>query len=354
MNRTWLTAHIPVIALLLLQLVLPPSSLAQETPRLDTKLVQDTIKSVGAIIRDEYFDAELAASVNDSLQERVKQGRYADATTTGKLAANLTKDLLELTHDKHLAVEARRSGPSENKFNGVSDESRETVGRRANFGLQRVEVLSGNVAYLKLNSFYRPNEAREVISAAMRTIRNADALILDLRDNGGGSPDTVAFFASYFFSKQQLPLFKIVPRSGEKRVYETEFAELPECNEGRPMYVLTSARTFSAGEGMAFLLQERRRAEVVGETTAGAANPGRSYRVNEHFDVTVPNGRIHTVLDGKNWEGDGVIPDVKVTADDALRTAHVRALSHLLKQTNDENWRDTLQEYVKALAASRS
>jgi retinol-binding protein 3 len=351
MDHTWL--RIPVIALLLLQLVLSPSSLAQETPPLDTKLVQDTIKSVGAIIRDEYFDAELAASVNDSLQEWVNQGRYADATTTGTLAANLTKDLRELTHDKHLAVEARRSGPSKNKSNGVSDESRETVGRRANFGLQRVEVLRGNVAYLKLNFFYRPNEAREVISAAMGTIRNADALILDLRDNGGGSPDTVALFASYLFTKPQLPLFQIVPRSGETRIYETDVAELPECNEERPMFVLTSARTFSAGEGLAFLLQERRRAEVVGETTAGAANPGRSYRVNEHFDVTVPNGRVLTVVTGKNWEGDGVIPDVKVTADDALRTAHIRALSHLLEKTNDENWRDTLQTYVKALEASR-
>ena len=279
--------------------------------------------------------------------------RYADTRTTGALATELTKDLFELTHDKHLAVDARRNEPSISSANGVSDKSRETVGKRSNFGLQRVEILSGNVGYLKITFFYRPAESRDVISAAMRTIRHADALVLDLRDNGGGSPDTVALFASYFFNKQQLPLFRIVPRSGENRAYETESADLPERNEERPIYVLVSQRTFSAGEGVAFLLQERRRAEIIGETTAGAANPGRPYRVNEQFDVTVPNGRVQTSVTGNNWEGDGVIPDVKVSADEALRTAHVRALRHLLKQTSDPVWRETLEGYVKALMSVR-
>ena len=176
---------------------------------------------------------------------------------------------------------------------------------------------------------------------------------MDLRDNGGGAPDTVALFASYFLSRERLPLFQIVPRSGEKRIYETTTAELPGRNPDRPMYVLTSARTFSAGEGIAFLLQERRRTEVIGETTAGAANPGRPYRVNKHYEVTVPNGTVQTAINGKNWEGNGVIPDVKVSADDALRVAHIRAISRLLKQTNDAVWKVKLKGYIEELERSQ-
>jgi C-terminal processing protease CtpA/Prc len=227
------------------------------------------------------------------------------------------------------------------------------TGRRSNFGVQRVEILAGNVGYLNLTAFYRPNEARDAIAAAMRSVQHADALILDVRNHAGGSPDTAALVASYFFVERRLPLFEIVPRSGEKRAYETESSDLPERNAARPLYVLTSARTFSAGEGIAFLLQERGRAEVVGKTTAGAANPGRPYRVNDYFEVTVPNGKVRTAVRGTNWEGTGVVPDVKVAAEIALRTAHSRALSRLIEQAKAGAWRDELQRHLDALKTVR-
>jgi C-terminal processing protease CtpA/Prc len=104
---------------------------------------------------------------------------------------------------------------------------------------------------------------------------------------------------------------------------------MPEHDGRRPIYVLTSAKTFSAGEGLAFLLQERRRAEVVGEVTAGAANPGRPYGVNDRFTVTVPNGRVRSAVHGGNWEGTGVTPDVKTGAAAALAVAHARARARL-------------------------
>jgi C-terminal processing protease CtpA/Prc len=113
--------------------------------------------------------------------------------------------------------------------------------------------------------------------------------------------------------------------------------------------VLTAGRTFSAGEGLAFILQERNRAEVVGETTAGAANPGRPYRLNSHFEVTVPNGRVRSAVRGGNWEGVGVQPDVAVSASDALRVAHARALRQLIQQTPSGSWHDTLHRELRRL-----
>src|SRR5258708_15641373 len=162
----------------------------------------------------------------------------------------------------------------------------------------------------------------------------ADALILDLRGNGGGSPETVALVASYLFDTLELPLFEIVPRSADGgQTYRTEAGSLPDRDGRRPLYTLTSERTFSGGEGLAFILQERKRAEVVGETTAGAANPGRPYPLNARFAATVPNGKVQSAIRRANWEGTGVTPDVKTPATDALRVAQLRARRRLLECT---------------------
>jgi C-terminal processing protease CtpA/Prc len=192
-----------------------------------------------------------------------------------------------------------------------------------------------------------------VIVATLQTLRHADALILDLRNNTGGSPDTAALLLSCFFDDAALPLFEIVPRSGPAHGYTTERSPLRDRHGKRPAYVLTAERTFSAGEGIAFILQERGRAEIIGERTAGAANPGRPYLVTSNLQVTVPNGKVRTAISGRNWEGDGVVPDIKVAASDALWVAHMRALRQLLKTTPTGSWRITLQQELQALEAAK-
>jgi C-terminal processing protease CtpA/Prc len=125
-------------------------------------------------------------------------------------------------------------------------------------------------------------------------------------------------------------LFEIVHRDGSKAIYRTPEEAPATRNVRRPIYVLTSARTFSGGEGLAFLLQERKRAVVIGEVTAGAANPGRAYPAGELFEITVPNGRVLSSIGRANWEGRGVTPDIVVPAADAFRVAHLRAIDDLL------------------------
>lgn len=337
------------ILLAITVLVHAAGSSQQAVTRVDPTLIRGTVESVATVVGREYFDADVAASVATLVRERLAQGRYSNAETLESLAGLLTRDLLEMTKDKHLVVAVLRNGAPASG-SPASDASREVRARRANFGVQRVEVLAGNVGYLDLTSFYRPDEARDTIAAAMRTLRHTDALILDMRENSGGSPDTAALLASYLFDAPGLRLFDIIPRSGgEGRQYATEQPAAPERNGTRPIYVLTAARTFSAGEGFAFILQERRRAEVVGEVTAGAANPGRPYPVNDRFEVTVPNGQVRGAVTGGNWEGRGVIPDVRAPASDALRVAHIRALRELVKLEPSGAWQDTLKRELAAL-----
>jgi C-terminal processing protease CtpA/Prc len=295
------------------------------------------------------MDAEIAARADAALRRRLAEDRYAGIASAEVLASLLTHDLFELTHDKHLAVSVAPDRGSSPSAAANPDDSRESVARRSNFGVQRVEILPGNIGYLNITWFFRLVEARQAISAAMQVLRNADALILDLRTNGGGSPETVAYVASYLFHTANLPLFDIIPRSGDLRVYRTEAAVLPGSDGARPLYALTSKGTFSAGEGLAFILQERSRAAVVGETTAGAANPGRPYPLNARFAVTIPNGKVQSAIRRGNWEGSGVAPDVKATASEALRVAQLHALQELVQRVPTGPWRNTLEREIRTL-----
>jgi C-terminal processing protease CtpA/Prc len=228
------------------------------------------------------------------------------------------------------------------------DDTRELAVRRANAGVERVEVLPGNVGLLALTHFFRLSEARATLAAAMAVLAHADALVLDLRENGGGSPDTVAFLASYLFDRPALPLFDIQDRGGETTPFATA-SPVPEgADARRPVFVLTSARTFSAGEGAAFLLQARARAVVIGEATPGAANPGRPYPVGR-FEVTIPNGRVRVAPRGDNWEGTGVVPDVPVAADAALPMAQERALRILIERAPAGAWQQSLRAALDRL-----
>ena len=230
-------------------------------------------------------------------------------------------------------VAALAAPPSLPQPAASADAARASTVRRLNAGVRKIEILPGNVGYLDLTNFFRPDEACEAIAAAMHMLSRADALVLDMRANGGGSPGTVAFLISYLLDGTHVPLYEIVHRAPEPSDrYTTEPTPAADRNAGRPLFVLTSSRTFAAAEGVAYLLPERHRAEVVGEVAAGAANPGRPYPLNDRFSVNVPNGRVKSAIGGGNWEGSGVTPDVATNAADALPTAHARALRLLIER----------------------
>lgn len=304
--------------------------LLQEGPALaqfDAATVQSTVDDLGAVVRREYMDPAVGERINTVLHARLAAGAYQDAGTPETLASRLTADLQSVAHDKHLAVIVIPPSPPGGTAGSAAAISRRESARRDNGGIRRVEVLRGNVGYLDMSYFWHLDEGTRQVADAMRLLANADALIVDMRNNSGGSPEMVAYVMSYFFEGGRMPLFDITPRYGRPSRYFT--SRVPRPDGRRPMYVLTAAHSFSGAEGLAFLLQDRGRAEVVGEVTAGAANPGKPYPVNQWFEAVVPNGRLLSVPSGRNWEGTGVTPDVPVPAADACRVAHERALVRL-------------------------
>jgi len=294
-----------------------------------------TVRALGDVLKREYIDVDVAVKADAALQRALAEGQYAGASTPEALVPLLNRDLRDVTRDKHIWVEVvPPAAPSAQVASARppadANAARAEGVRRSNAGVRRVEILRGNVGYLDLSNFFRLEEARDTIATAMRLLSKADALVIDMRRNGGGSPGTVVFLLGYLIDAPGATLFEIVHRPPEPPDRYALDATLPSERDGkRPIAVLTSAQTFSGGEGLAFLLQERHRAEVVGETTAGAANPGTTYPVDNLFRVNVPNGRIKSAVGGGNWEGAGVTPDVKVPAAEALQTAHDRLLRAL-------------------------
>ena len=286
---------------------------------IDRATTDSTVRGAADIFASEYFDAPLSARVSAELNRRLDAGEYAAAATNQALAERLTRDLYGLTRDKHVAVRIRVGG----KGGGAAE--RRDVPTTA--GFRRTEILPGNIGLLDMAFFMRPAEHRDALEAAMRKLQPADALILDMRQNGGGSPDTVALLISYLLDEPGRPLFEIRPRHGKTTVYATASPPIDIRNGRRPVYVLTSRQSFSGGEGLAFVLQDIGRAVVIGETTAGAANAGRGYPINDTFEIIVSNGQLLTSVSRRSWEGAGVVPDVLVPASEALEFARLRAIS---------------------------
>ena len=295
-------------------------------------------------LRDRYIFPERLKDIEPKLQAAA-----ADATDPPALAQKLSAVLAEATQDKHLRVDVMPEMPGAAKAEAA--EMMESF-RYGNYGVTRVERLRGNIGLLELRQFAPVRQAGPVIAAAMTLLANTDALIIDLRRNGGGDPETVALLASYLFDKPTR-LIDIRWRAGNRLEQHWTSAKVagPRYGQRRPIYVLTEHETFSAAEDFAYGMKARQRATLIGETTAGGAHPGDMYRLSPLFTAFIPTGRSMDHVDGGNWEGKGVTPDHAVPATDALVLAQRLAIEQLLPKTAHPAKKGGLERALKALDA---
>jgi len=190
-----------------------------------------------------------------------------------------------------------------------------------NCAFDKVEILPNNIGYVKFNGFMDASFCGPTVVAAMGFVAHTDAIIFDLRQNGGGQPAMVTLIASYLFDKPT-HLIDIYNRKDDTTTQNWTLSYLPGPRlTKQPVFVLTSKRTFSGAEEFAFDLKNQKRAMIVGETTGGGAHPVSGHRVADYFMVGVPFAKSLDPMTKTNWEGTGVEPDVKVPAADALATA---------------------------------
>ncbi len=315
-----------------------PAAATQPSPR-------EMVAAVAGRIRDLYFDPAAGDRIADALEAEAAAGAFDSLTDQRDLAATLSRRLRPL--DAHFNVAwdpnapagpppaIRRPPPS-----GAAPAGGDPIRRlarpsnpmeaRGNFGFRKVEILPGNIGYIDLRQFSNidfenpADPARRAADAALNFVADADAVIFDLRDNGGGAPSMVGYLTSAF-TPADAPIYNVFhSREGTESEAPAVFHPNPRLEV--PVYVLISGRTGSAGEAFPYTLQGARRATIVGEASGGAANPGGMVPVGDGFAVFVSQGSPKNPNTGGNWEGTGVIPDVAVPWDQALTRAHTLAL----------------------------
>ncbi|MFB7811373.1 S41 family peptidase [Streptomyces virginiae] len=269
-----------------------------------------------------YIFPEKAVEIGAAIRSRRASGAYA-ALDGPTLCQAITADFQEVCQDKHMRllwVEETLSLEPEDQDAGRS--AFLALLRAENQGVRRVERLDDGVALIELSRIPGTDEGAAVIGAAMQLAAGSSALVLDFRSCLGGIPEGAAMWCSYFFPDDQVHLHDIYDgTTGTTRQFWTA-GHLPAPRYlDRPVYVLTSAITFSGGEDVAYTLQAHGRATLVGETTRGGAHPTVRHTLTEHIQVTVPIARSISTVTGGNWEGVGVLPDLPAPADQALETA---------------------------------
>ncbi|MDV5143712.1 S41 family peptidase [Streptomyces sp. SBC-4] len=287
------------------------------------------IDETARLVTEHYVFPEIAEQLADLLQRRLTEGAY-DVDDAEELARLVTADLQSVNGDRHLRLKHHAEPVSPKQGAATLDAMRRDFDTSLG-GAPRVQLLDGGVAVVEMAPMLFPLEwAAEPLSAALTLASRAQALIVDLRANRGGDPDTVAFVCSYLLD-ERTHLNTMHWRSGERIEQSWSQPHVPGARFGgsKPLYVLSSDSTFSAAEELAYDLQQLGRAVVVGEPTRGGAHPCRGWTVHPHLEATVPDGRAINPVSGTNWEGTGVQPDIPCAAADSLDRAHALALARL-------------------------
>lgn len=320
---------------------------------------ESTVEQVAVAIETNYFDAAKAKQIADQLRADLKAGAFASAKEPRVLASQLTTRLWPL--DRHFRVVwSPPNSKSEEKQPSASAPtlSPEIMDRRTGYGFRRVELLPGAIGYIDMRffadfSFDRPEEpARKAADAALQLISVADAVIIDLRDNGGGSPAMVGYLVSAF-TKPDADIYNLFQR---REGTESERPKQPYAKPllETPLYILISGRTGSAAEAAAYTLQAARRAVIVGEPSSGAANPGGIFPLEDGFGVFVSTGTPINAVTGANWEGAGVKPHVPVPAEQALERAQLMALELIATQLPNRPETSETRWILEAMRAQRT
>jgi hypothetical protein len=326
----------------------PPDSTIDASTR---KQVIDTVLKR---LNDSYVFPEVAKAMDKSIRDRVAKGEYEQISSSRTFAETLTKDLQSVSKDKHLRVRYSHEVIPQREPRGEPTAEQREQERRdmswMNYGFDKVERLRGNTGYIAFRGFFGPELGADAVASAMNFVSGTDALIFDLRGNGGGDPEMVALICSYLFGPEPVHLNDLYWREGNRTgEFWTRKEVAGKRYLNKDVYVLTSKYTFSGAEEFTYNLKNLKRATIIGETTGGGAHPGMGVRLNDHFNMFVPTGRAISPITKTNWEGTGVKPDIEVPADQALSVARLMALKKSLPTLSNPGFKEGVQSEIDRL-----
>lgn len=314
----------------------------------------DVIQSLGQKLVESYVFPEVAGHMKEALLHHYQNGDYNDLESPEEFCTALTTHLQEVSKDKHIRVRFHQDlkQPERSEEEWIKEYEREAI--HNNFGFYKIERLPGNIGYIDLRSFSHPGScnglAAQTAINAMNFVAHSNALIFDLRKNGGGSPHMIALILSYLFNEPtHINNFYMRENDFTHQFWTSSFVTGNRFGDKKPVYVLTSNYTFSAGEEFTYDLQNLKRATIIGERTGGGAHPGGFHDVTPNYVVFIPSGRAINPITQTNWEGTGVQPDIVTTKEEAYDVAYVEALKRVLENTDPGDNKKLVTEIEEAL-----
>ena len=363
MSKRLLMIQLPLLAMF----IAPPAA-AQPAPVVAPAAAPVSTASIDAAGRKRIVEAAIAKMTKGyvfpakvpaiaKVLRAGLDGKYRAISDPKAFADAVTADIEQVANDRHMRLfwsPDRLPPPFDPAHLDPAMEKRqaEFLARR-NFAIRQAQVLDGNIGYLKINGFLPAEMSGPALSAAMAFLKNSDALIIDLRTNGGGDPGTVSLLVSYLEPPETLiNTFHRRDRPVDDQIWSLPYVPGGRWSTDKPVYVLTSKDTASGAEEFAYDMQQLKRGTVVGGSTWGGANPGEMVPIDDHFAMFVPFGSAVNPISKTNWEGAGVKPDVVVDPADALTVAQRLALQKLAQGATGER-RAELEEFLNPNAANR-
>jgi hypothetical protein len=326
---------------------------ADKPPTINAQLRQRLVDNIIRELQSRYVAPEKTRELEFYLRTKLKSGAYDKIENARELATALTTDLRAAGKDLHLFVTydpvlerafiAAPATPSVELQELPFSAEQLTRQRQSNYDFRKLEIMSGNVGYLELRSFVDLNQSKETAAAAMNFLANTDAVIIDLRHNPGGFINLEIFLASYFYGVDPVELLSRYHREGNVTARDWTLRDVPGKRlQYTDLYILTSRETGSAGEGFSFILQQRKRAKIIGEKTSGAGYGNKEIPIGNGFVFYVSTFRQFDPRTGRGWQEVGVEPDIAVPSERALSAAHLEAVKTLAAKASDDRRKQQL------------
>jgi hypothetical protein len=303
---------------------------AAPTAQLDPRAV---VAEVRRILAERYVLPERRPALDAILAKGLASGRY-NVREPGALAERINADLETAGRDRHLSFSfnpqqaTMLAGGRNQAAPDMSGFERQA--RSANHGVTELRVLPGNIRYMAYDGFmWIGPESAAALDNAMRFLAGGEAVIIDIRRNGGGSPQAVQYITSHFLPENR-PLVTFHMNGSPSPDRLSTLASLPAGRMiGKPLYVLTSGGSASAAEEFAGHVGGYKFGELVGETTAGAGFRNELLPIQGGFVLSVSVGRAVLASTGKDWEAVGILPTIRTSVASALDAAQAHALRRI-------------------------
>lgn len=309
------------------------TSLTAQNKEMTKKDKRQIVQLISENLLETYIDLDFAKEMTSALKSNIKSNRYKSITNPNEFSKIVTQDLQKVSKDLHLKLsfepkkiaQKKRVMPEEMKIKRAQMMAMRMA--EINYGFTEVKVLNGNIGYLNLRMFADIKYAKYAATAAMSFLNNTNAIIIDLRTNGGGVPSMMQLLSSYFTGAKPILLSNFYERKTNSKTQLYTFETIDgKRMTNKPLYILTSKKTFSAAEAFTYTLKHLGKAVVVGEITKGGANRTKTINLNNNFSISIPYIKsIHPVTKS-NWEVVGIQPTIKTSEKEAFVIAYIDAI----------------------------